>query len=243
MKWIRLFLMLLAFQTQVRVRADSVHSLTFWDPPSCRESKEDCRVQAGAAKLSLPVGRGQLDVARDSLLERKEGHWKLLKGTARLKKGRLECIDGSVETNGEAWILDEGGEQVVVRAIDEDLKVKMKDQKILDVPAGFEVWVGRLETNGASEHGLPKQISIADQLIRWAHLEPGEKETQIERANRLKALWKDRAEMGAELYTQVIDRQLASEQEVLRKEQQRKEALRRQRAAERQLLFSTAFEK
>ena len=130
-----------------------------------------------------------------------------------------------------------------MRAIDEDLKVKMKDQKILDVPAGFEVWVGRLETNGASQHGLPKQISIADHLIRWAHLEPGEKETQIERANRLKALWKDRAEMGAELYTQVIDRQLASEQEVLRKEQQRKEALRRQRAAERQLLFSTAFEK
>ena len=105
MTWLRWALVVAAFQTEIRVRAHmSPESLT--RPEGCLSAKGDCEAKVGAATLFLE--KNTIAVSPGGLLQRKDGDWKLLRGTLRAKNVNASSVYGRLEPAAEAWLVDEG---------------------------------------------------------------------------------------------------------------------------------------
>lgn len=243
MMWARLLLLLAAFQLEVRVRANS-DAEPLWHPEGCAKSKTECHVQVGTLSLPLPSVEGRIDAAADSIFEGKRGAWKILKGAVRVRETELETVYGRLEKGAhEAWILAEANDRVVVRAVDGVLHFKTRDDRVLEVPEGLELWIGSVDGNGRSLHGVPTEIPVSDHLRRWARMDRLSPSKLKELTVDLRERWKGRELVASALYDQVAKRRLASVAEAERAEAKKREDAKQERDHYRRMLHRTAFEK
>lgn len=240
----RLLLLIAAFQIEVRVRASAVDE-ALWRPAGCESRAGDCVVQAGSARLGLGPTAARIDAAPGATLERKTTDWKLLTGVVRSRGAAVHTIYGELRAGDdrEAWILAEDADRVTVRAVRGSAEFRGRDGAVLEIPEGFEIWVGALDRGGETLHGVPAEIPVADHLRRWAGMDRLTKEALKAQAAELRVLWRDRQLTGSALYDEVAKRRLAGEAEAERLEAARRKAVRDRRAEDRRLLFRTAFEK
>lgn len=245
MKWLQFIAVFIAFQVEIHVKASSPSDEgVLFRPESCLRGKEDCEVKVGADSFVLPGERGELKAAPAALLSRFEGHWKLMRGVVRVREREIDFAFGKIlKGSQEVWILDTGGDQVTLRAVAGPSEILLKDGRQVEIPQGFEIWVGSISSDGKNSYGVPTEIHIVDHLQRWAKMDHLNREKLEEGMKELSALWKDRPQIASHLYQSVIDRQIASVQEEQRVLAKRRKSQEMEQESYRRLLRQTAFEK
>lgn len=242
----QLLLFLLAFQMDVRVRANLADK-PFAKPEGCWLSGVgECVVQTGKQPLFIQSKSFELWAGGDSVLERGPASWKVLKGSVRTKSEHPVVIQfpfGEVSAEqGEFWIIDRDS-RFVVRSIHSESKVKTLEGKVIQVPEGLEIWIGNLNVVGRAVHGVPSLVPLEDHLKRWRDLARPSKSEMSAMAKSLKQRWSRRAELAATLYQKTADRELASIAEGERRKKAAEERERAEKERFRRLLFEKAFER
>ncbi|MBV2169180.1 MAG: hypothetical protein KUL82_10790 [Bdellovibrio sp.] len=232
-KWIRLTLFLLAFQMEVRVRASGD---LIEQPSSCLKSKEACAIQVTGNAFHLIQDSVKIHApANTALMRLNSQQWRLIKGTLWVEKGSqisLETLYGDLTaTQGQYWVVDQGN-RILVRNMNANLVVTLRDGKTLNVPEGFEFWMSGLNSQGKSEFGMIQPIDMKEHLPLWNSLYGGSKESFIKEVVHLRENWGDLAEKSSVIYQGLVERKIASEAE---KKKQLEEKKARQAAELRQM--------
>lgn len=243
MKFARALLLLVAFQAEIRVKAVGLQE-TLWKPPGCSGQSVDCHAEVGSKKLEIKSEDGIFAFAAGALIERKNKQWKLLRGAVRTSGAAISTVYGAISKyDGEAWVLAEDDERIVVRAVSGSVQFTTRSGQDLEIPQGFEVWIGGLDAQGRNVHGVPAMIPVEDHLHRWVAMDSLSKDDLKHKVSGLRELWKNREEIAAELYGRVSRRNLASVAEKEARQAEKARAARAQRDEYRRLLHRTAFEK
>lgn len=240
---LRLFLFLIAFQLEVRVRASGE---VLQQPDSCLKDKSACAIQVVGDSFKFTRGSLKLVAAQDSTLARiRTKVWRFIKGTLWVQESdglKVETVFGSLSADrGQFWVLDQGS-NVLVRNVDSDLKIHLRDGKRLELPEGFEVWISGINSRGQTEYGVLRPIDIKAHLPVWNSLYEGSKEEFIRDVTKTKEFWGDLAEKSSRIYSGLVQRELASYQEkkdALEKGQNLKQEKQRKT---RQLYWQKVFE-
>ena len=211
----KLILFLLAFQLEVRVKADAPKGIFSVEKNAFHLRTEDLKIHA----------------APGSTLEKtKTGNWKLLQGNfwvERAQHNSFETLYADITgTNGEFWISANSGEKIWVRNFSSDLKVTLRDGKTVDIPHGFQMWVSGLNSEAHSEYGMVEPINMKTQIPQWYRIYPDGKKAFTKKMAALKMSWGDVAETGSQIYKAQALRKIASV------EDQEKSAADRKRRSE-----------
>ncbi|MDG0816532.1 hypothetical protein [Bdellovibrio svalbardensis] len=239
-KWLKFLTFLLAFQMEVRVRASGD---VLQQPSACMKSKETCAIHVTGPAFHMMKDDFGIHARENSTLMRlSAGQWRLLKGILWVEKStgvEFETPYANVKASqGQYWLIEKGS-QVVIRNIDADLQVVLRDGKKLEVPAGFEFWVSGINSKGQSEYGMIRPIDMKEHLPLWNALYSGSKDNFVKEVQKLKENWGDLTEKSAFIYQAATERKLASVAESKRQEEEKS----RQQAAERQKLKSIYFQR
>lgn len=232
-KWIRLTLFLLAFQMEVRVRASGD---LIEQPSACLNSKETCAIQVTGKAFHLVQESLKLHApVNTALIRLGSQQWRFVKGTLWVEKGsqmNLETLYGDLSAEqGQYWVVDQG-DRILVRNMNANLVVKLRDGKTLNVPEGFEFWMSGLNSQGKSEFGMIQPVDMKEHLLLWNSLYRGSKESFIKEVVHLRENWGDLAEKSSVIYKGLVERKIASEAE---KKKQIEEKKARQAAELRQM--------
>lgn len=244
-KIFRLLIFLIAFQTEVRVKASADTWLQ--QPEKCLSSTESaCSVQALQAPFHYSHKNLSLHATKGSTLSRLQGdQWRLVEGSLWVEKGApsIETVYARISAKeGQFWVLEQK-DRVVLRNMDADLDITLRDGQKINLPAGFEVWVAGINSLGKSEHGVIRPVDMAEHLPLWKSMYQGSNKKFVEEVHDLHDRWGDLVEKSSAMYEGSIRRGLASAAD---RDQKEKEAAR-QKAAEKQklhdLFWSRAFER
>lgn len=240
----RVFIFILAFQVEVRVRASGE---LLEQPALCLKTQDICSLQINNDAFHFEKKDLRFHATPHSTLSRLSlSSWKLIRGNLWVEKGRgleVETLYGSIQgTGGSYWVLDQG-DKVILRNITADLSMNLRDGSRISIPEGFEVWVSGINTDGKSSYGMIRPIDMKEHLPLWSSLFRGSKEDFIAQSRSLKERWGDLAVKGSDLYQKVVDRRIASADEKKRQDDE----IKAQKAAERQrvreLFYKRTFER
>lgn len=239
-KGIRFLIFLLAFQMEVRVRAAGD---VLQQPSACLKSKETCAIHVTGPAFHLRRDDFSIHANENSTLMRLSlKQWRLVKGTMWVEKSagvEVETPYANLKApQGQYWLIEKGS-QIVVRNIDADLQVVLRDGRKLEVPAGFEFWVSGINSKGQTEYGMIRPIEMKEHLPLWNSLYSGTKEGFVKEVQNLKENWGDLTEKSAFIYQAVVERKLASVAESQRQVEEKK----RQQAADLQKMKSFYFQR
>lgn len=231
-KGLQFLIFLLAFQVEVRVRASGG---VLQQPPTCLKTQETCAIQVTHESFHLIDENLKIHAREGATLMRlSENQWRFVKGAVWIEKGphlEIETLYGSIRASqGQYWLIEQG-DQVLVRNMNADLKVTLRDGKKLEVPEGFEFWIAGLNSKGKSEFGMVQPVDMKKHLPLWNSLYRGTKDAFINEVTQLRESWGDLAEKSSSLYKKVAERQIASAEEKQRdivKNREMKAAKRRQ---------------
>lgn len=240
---LRLFFFLIAFQLEVRVRASGD---VLQKPESCLNGKNACAIQVVGDSFKFTHGSLKIVAAQDSTLARiRTKVWQLIKGTLWVQEGdglRVETVFGALSADrGQFWVLDQGS-KILVRNVDSDLKIYLRDGKTLELPEGFEVWISGINSRGQTEYGVLRPIDMKVHLLLWNSLYEGSKENFIRDVAKVKASWGDLAEKSSLIYSGLIQRELASHQEKKDATERVQNLKQEKRRQTRQLYWKKVFE-
>jgi len=213
-KWFRLFLFLMAFQMEVRVRASGD---VLEQPSACLRSQESCAVQVTGAGFHLVREAMKIHATESSTLMRlSEKQWRLVRGALWVEKGpalEVETLYGTLQAPlGQYWVIDQG-DKVLVRNINASLQVTLRDGKTLEIPEGFEVWIAGINSKGVAEYGMIQPIDMKSHLPLWNSLYRGSKQDFIKEVVALRENWGDLTAKSSLLYKTLVQREIASERE------------------------------
>lgn len=243
-KWIRLVIFLLAFQMEIRVRASG--SL-IEQPSSCLKSKETCSVQVKADGINLAQDSVDLHASGGSVFVRVSDRlWRFVKGTVWVEKGagvEIETLYGNIIAfQGQYWILEKDS-KIIIRNMDAELQVTLRDGKKLNVPEGFEFWISGLNSKGQSEFGMIQPVDMKDHLPLWHSMYKGSKKDFLNEVRHLRENWGDLVGKSSSLYKNAALRELASLREKDEVQRQYKERLELQRHRMQKLYYERVFER
>lgn len=241
---LRFFLFLLAFQMEVRVRASGD---LLQQPSSCLKTREACAIQVVGNVFHLVKGKIKLHAGNGAALVRlSEKQWRFIKGALWVEEGQdidVETVFGSLRASqGEYWVLEQDG-RIMVRNMNANLKVTLRDGKVLQLPEGFEFWLAGLNSKGVSEYGMIRPVDMREHLPMWNALYRGSKESFIKEVVQLRTSWGDLAEKSSQLYTAVAQREIASELEKRQSEERAKDQAAARRREMRELYHKRVFER
>lgn len=191
---LRLALFAMAFQLEVRVNA------------SIQDSQDTVALVQGAT--------ARVQLLPSTLFEKKSPEiGRLVQGTLRAvcnDAWTLQTVFGEATlTEGEFWALTRSGE-ILFRAVRGDLRLRLRDGGSLDLPEGFQAWIGGIGADGKSLHGVPEPIPVREHLALWSRVHDGDKESFRKDVLALKERWKTQTERAAQLYEKVVLRHVAS---------------------------------
>ncbi|WP_413581468.1 hypothetical protein [Bdellovibrio sp. HCB288] len=243
-KFFQIFMFLLAFQVEVRVRASAD---TLQEPAACLKSSESCALHVVGPAFHLKQGNLKIHAGEKSTLVRlSQEKWRLVKGVLWVESAPGVQVETPFMTakssHGQYWII-ERGEKQIVRNIDAELHVVLRDGKKLEVPGGFEFWVSGINSKGKNEFGMIQTVDLKDHLLQWNQLFVGTKEQFKSEVSHLRGNWADLSERGASLYEKIALRQLASVEEARRIEEEKKREAQAERQKTRELMFQRAFDR
>ena len=239
----RFFIFVLAFQMEVRVRASGELLL---QPTACLGKVETCAIQVVGSMFTYKKGTVSLKASTDSVLVRSSlNQWRLVKGNLWVENGRgleVSTVFGDLNASlGQYWVLEQGS-QVIVRNVNSDVVVTLRDGKKLELPEGFEFWMSGINAKGVSEYGMIRPIDMKEHLPLWNSLYAGSKEDFVKEVVQLRESWGDLVEKSSSIYQSVVMRNIASQTEQQEKIERAKEQVRKQRAAVRELYRKKVFE-
>jgi len=233
-KLAHLLLFIAAFQMEVRVRASE--SMSF--PENCLGKTVPCSFKVTTDKWSFESGNIKLNAGQGAILiaqDEKSKEWKLVSGTLWAQNApsvKIKTVNAVAEgSSGQYWVLAESDDRVVFRNITSKLVLTFKDQTKLEVPRGFEVWVGGINSQAKTEHGMVEPINLKQHLKAWYELYPGSRTQFVSEVQDLKDQWADLIEQSGDIYKKVAERKLAALDEKKRQlmEIKRKQEEERQR--------------
>lgn len=236
---VRVFVFLMAFTLEVRVKAAEVVSLPeakfpLEEPLHCLKESSLCAVRtregekfevhAGASSVVLDQGSSIIRVSSDEVRLVWGTIWVKAKGAFTVK---TEYGDARV-ADGEFW-MTRTAERIVISAVIGEVEISPRGaiEKIMVEP-GEENWVSRVDATGVAETGLPKAIPFESHVARWARLYDGGKKSFEKDVEAFHRLWKAAGVRAAKLHSELMSRKIASIEE----EKARREARRRRQAAE-----------
>jgi hypothetical protein len=94
-------------------------------------------------------------------------------------------------------------------------------EKTLGIPLGFQNWFGDLNSLGSVSQGVLRPIDKSAFFKSWAKHMKANRLLASEKVEQWKELWKNSAQMGSNLYSEIAQRMIAKE------DQKRSEAQRR----------------
>ena len=245
-KILRFVIFLSAFQMEVRVRASS--DIWMQHPEKCLTTQEaPCSVEALGAAFHYKNKDLSLHAIKGSTLARTQSdQWRLLQGRLWVEKGEnitVETVYGSVNAKqGQYWILEDKS-HFILRNMNADMEITLRDGAKLSLPPGFEVWIAGINGLGKSEHGVIRPIDMSEHLPLWRSLYEGDNKKFAEEVHDLHDNWGDIVEKSSDLYQTSARRGLASaiERDQKQKELLREKAVERQRL--RELFWKQSFER
>lgn len=232
-RWMSVFLFMAAFQMEVRVRA-SEPSVSM--PDSCVGRLFPCSFKVNSDKWSYTAGAIRLHASVESILSEidKGVEWKLIDGTLWVENApsmKVKTLASQAEgSNGTYWVIAEKS-RVVYRNISSKLIITFIDESQIEVPKGFEVWVGSVNSESIVEHGMVEPIDLKTHLKSWYELYPGKRQQFISEVQDLKDQWSDLIEKSGDMYKRIAERKIAALEEVQNQkiEKKRRQAVERQR--------------
>ncbi|MNK07754.1 hypothetical protein D3C87_256720 [compost metagenome] len=243
-KFVKVLLFILAFQMEVRVRASGE---VIEQPSACLKTQDICAMQVTSKVFHFEKSEVKLHAKEGAGLSRVSfQHWKLLKGALWVEQGKhlkVETLYGNFEAPLGAYWLIEQGDRVLVRNIDADLNIELRDGKRISVPEGFEVWIAGINSKGQSEYGMIRPVDMKEHIPMWAAMFKGSKEEFLKQVQHLKENWGDLVAKSSDIYQKSVDRQVASAAEKAKKEQERKAQAEAERRRIRELFYQRTFER
>lgn len=211
-KFWHLFLFLAAFQMEVRVRASEA-SLSF--PENCLGKVSPCSFKVMTDKWSYEAGNVKFRAPIATILTENsaEKEWNLVAGTLWVQNApsiKIKTISAEAEgSSGQYWVFSEKG-RFVFRNITAKLILTFKDHTKMEIPRGFEVWVGDVDSEAKVEHGMIAAVDLKRHLKSWYALYPGDRQQFVSEVQDLKDQWADLVEQGGDIYKKVAERKLAA---------------------------------
>lgn len=219
MSWIRWVLFLMAFQLNIRVRAD------------------------------YSDARKGVDFLQGSLYSESGGVWTLARGGIRVHSvadGKIVTLFAEVEVagkKGEFWVLTQEERTVVKNISNKHLNIRARDGREFSIPEGFEVWIGGIDTQGRSDIGVIREMDMKTHLKLLAQVYKGTKKEFYKEIDQLKQQWPQKISKGRDIQLAVVQRAVASvwAAEQMHKDQQKKIDLENQKIKKRfyQKVFQT----
>jgi len=168
----------------------------------------EVRVKATESKAPVKAGvlpGGILQNEGDGLVLMKGIAWFNQSGTVQVRtlyghaKGKFANF----------WLLYDG-EKILVRNIKGSLQFEMRDQSIVEIPEGFQIWVGPIDATAKSTHGVLEPIPLKEHLALWSQVYSGDKKSFLKAAQELKEDWANVVEKSAVFYRTSVERELAN---------------------------------
>ncbi|WP_413291434.1 hypothetical protein [Bdellovibrio sp. HCB337] len=233
-KFAHLLLFLAAFQVEVRVRASESTAVSF--PENCIGKSIPCSFKVTEDKWSYEAGAIKLRAPMNTILTEnsKTRDWTVVEGSLWVQNApsvRVKTVSAEVEaSSGQYWVFAEKN-RTVFRNISSKLVVTFKDQSKMEIPRGFEIWVGSVNSEAKVEHGMVEPIDLKQHLKSWFALYPGTRQQFVSEVQDLKDQWADLIEESGDIYKKVAERKMAALDEEKRKQlevQKKKDDDRRQ---------------
>lgn len=206
--WQRALIFMLFFTAEVRVKA----SIEFKDRPlGCVKKPSVCTLQTNQEIFHFKTPENEFHLGKNSILIRYTANeLEMVGGTLWVEKHhqmQVRTIYGTVKAqNGPFWVLQEDG-KIWVRNMNADLKIQMRDGREWELPVGFQIRLGGMDTEGKSTGGLPEMLPIAQHFRLWALMFPGSKEEFKKEVESIKWAWGSLAERSSEIYSGIAMRQ------------------------------------
>jgi hypothetical protein len=239
-----IFLFVLAFQVEVRVRASDTVSF----PEHCLGRSFPCSFKVTEDKWTYETGNIKLHASAETLLTevQKSKEWKLVEGTLWVQNApsaKIKTVFADAEgSSGQYWVFARK-DKVVFRNISSKLTVTFKDQSKMEIPRGFEVWAGPVNTEAQTEHGMIEPIHLKSHLKAWYELYPGPRTQFVSEVQDLKDQWSDLVEESGDVYKKVVERKMAALDDEKRKELEVKKKKEQERQRIREEFHHRVFEK
>jgi hypothetical protein len=240
------FIFLLAFQIEVRVRANDIHVEAL--PEGCLKSEEVCAIQASEQGLLVNKEGFKLHTAPDTgIVKLSQDEWRLLKGVVWVEESegiKIETVYGTVSSRkGEFWLLTQGQQKVLVRNVNANLIVTLRDGKRLDVPEGFEFWISGVNSKGQSEFGMIQPLDIKNHLKVWNSLYEGSPADFKNEVGELKVKWKNVPEVSSAIYKSLAQREIESVEKKRKTEAENQAHSRKAAMESKSYFYKRTFER
>lgn len=198
------------------------------------EEPEDCILKSSVCaikthwnrKFELQVGSSLVIIdGRSIVLRTGSDSIRLVRGGVWVRaigKFRIVTEYGIIKgQDGEMWVRRKNN-KVYAKATFHDLQMKPKGgHNILDLPTGFQNWLGPVDQRGAATTGMPSPIDFEDHIIRWARLFPGTAKEFTRKVRQLQKVWSDAVYSAGPFHADFVNRQLATAAEQERIEAER----------------------
>jgi len=214
-KFAHLLIFLAAFQIEVRVRASESTAMAY--PENCLGKTVPCSFKVTDSKWSFESGNIKLSATGSSILTAEDlraKEWKLVSGVLWVQNApsvKIKTTSAVAEgSSGQYWVLTGDDGRTVFRNISSKLIVTFKDQSKIEIPRGFEIWVGSVNTKAKTEHGMVEPVNLKEHLKVWYGLFPGSRQQFVAEVQDLKDQWSDLVEQSGDIYKKVAERELAA---------------------------------
>lgn len=238
-------LFFLAFQIEVRVRASGDQLIQ--EPQFCLEKADVCALSSYKEPFHFSGKGAEWHLERASAVVRHSlSSIELVKGKIWVNKVgdgfSLKTIYGEiVSEDGGGFFVEQTNAKIIVKNLDARMKVNLRGGKVLEVPEGFETWLGPVNSLGFSSTGVVQPVEIKVIAAELGPLFIGGSKKFASQLSYYRDRWGDLEQRSAKLYKEVVLRELASisqkEKEAIESENRKKEAIRQQK----ELFFQRAF--
>lgn len=235
---IRFFIFLIFSILEIRVRATTP---LLQKPENCLNENIPCTFGTIQSVFNFKKEDVKLDLDKETIVTKLDSKsFEFIKGTVRVvsqNQTSWKLGTATVIGEGEYWILDRDNKSWV-RAVLGDCEVKFGNEKI-QVPEGFEMWLGGTGSDGKKVHSVPQVFKMSDHLKAWNRMNREPKKEFLDKVENLKVLYKNNVELSSQIYKEVALRHLASEE----RKKAIQEEKRRQKILEQEKLRRSYFQK
>lgn len=203
-----LFIFVFFFALNVRVRASSD---LLERPKGCLTNLNVCALQTKSSAFNFTSSSDEFHLGPSTLILRHSlSHLEFISGTLwsqNYEKMKVSTIFGDVDAvTGPFWILGDK-DKIWIRNVNADLKLHLRDGRTIELPIGFQIWMGGLDQKGQSTIGIPEIIPVEDHIRVWSYMFHGTKEEFKKEVVALKWTWGSLAEKSSQFYLNIAHHQ------------------------------------
>lgn len=198
-----------------------------------REAQGKIRFEEGALRVEGEYPSGKIFELNflHGTLRAKSGAFSIRNYASSSQKASAQKKSNAASSPGRFLIANETAELTIV----------LRSGQTLDLPAGFEVWIGNLNNFGLQDYGMVQPWNWQNQVRLLNRFNMGTKDQRLEQGRLLKPISDLANQQAFQIYQKVADRHIASLAEQERRMEEKKQAERQARERLRQLFFDRTF--